>query len=236
MKPNAPIRIGDSGLAATHGAGVAASGATLKEVRAHPSVAEPRVRRRRSHWVERLTSLRVCASVVGFSLVLLVVSGVIATKFLGQQTRGAEDDAMSALLGGPAIPTADLEALRQAAERSRSRLIVDRQELRTVLERIEGDARGRGWQVELTLSPPVKQPEGVPGLIAYPVVMRLSPARADTIPGFGSLIEWLEGISADPRNASVTALSLDVAGKRRGSVRVEIQVLGLMVNDQAAPE
>jgi hypothetical protein len=236
MKPHAPIRIGDSGVAATHGVGAAASAATLKEVRAHPSVAEPRVRRRRSQWVERFTSPRVCASVLGFSLLLLVVSGVVATKYLGQQTRGAEAEAMAALAGGPAIPSADLEEFRREAELAQSRLILDRQELKKVVERIEGDARRRGWQVELELLPPVNRPGGVQRLIAYPVVMKLSPARADTIPGFGSLIEWLDGVSADPRNAAVTALSLDVAGKRRGSARVEIQVLGWMVNDQAAPE
>jgi hypothetical protein len=246
MKPHAPIRMGEPGvlatsgsggvLAATDGVGATVSTARLKEVRASLSKVEPRVRRRRSQWLERLTSPRVCGAVVGSSLLLLAISGVVAAKFLGQQTRGVRDESMAALSGGPAIASTVLEELRGEADQSRSRLIVDRLELKAMLERMAGDARRRGWNVEMTRSSPVSRPGGVGGLVAYPVVMQLSPARLDAIPGFGALVEWLEGISKDSRNATVTGLSLDAQGKRRGWARVEIQVLGTMVNDEAPPE
>jgi|JI9StandDraft_2_1071091.scaffolds.fasta_scaffold85426_2 hypothetical protein len=247
MKSQPPIRIGETGVSATHGAGGAlgvtmgagamASATTMREVRgASPLPGASAGRRRRSPWLERLTSWRIGTTVVGISLVLWVISGVMASKFLGPRPRTVGDATMAALRGGPAIPSATLEALRQDAERARSRLIATRQELKSVLERMEGDARRRGWQVELSLSPPVHGPDGVEELIAYPVVIQLSPSRPDTHPGFGSLIEWLEGVSADSRSTKVTGVALRADGKRLGVVRVEIQVFGGKVNDQASPE
>jgi hypothetical protein len=186
--------------------------------------------------LEVVTSIRVVLAVCVVSLLLLGISAVVGSKFLRHRAQGAEKHAMEALAGGPAIPETDLEVLRQEAERARARLLPGRQELRMVLERIENEARRRGWQVELSLSPPVSRPHGLERVTAYPVSMHLTPAVEAKPPGFGSLIEWLDAIPRSPRHAAVTGLSMRGSGKGPSSLRVDLQVFGVMENDQAAPQ
>lgn len=247
MKAQPPMRIGDSNGSAAQAPGglparpdslvALASATTLVATRGpRADSGTPRTRHRRPPWLEVVTSLRVVVAVGVVSVLLLSISGVVGSKFLGPRAHGAEEDATAALVGGPAIPEADLEVLRQQAERARARLLAGRQELRTVLERIENEARRRGWRVELSLSPPVNRPHGLDQVTAYPVALHLTPSGDDAPPGFRSLIDWLDGIPRSPRHAAVTGLSLRANGKGRTALRVDLQVFGVMENDQAAPQ
>lgn len=193
-------------------------------------------RRGPAGWIETATHPRACWAVVGVSIALLGFSARVGSDLAGHprpSPRSAEVRPPNT--GSDPEPSA-LDALRLDANHARSRLIGSRRELNSLLERIEGDAERRGWHVQLTLSPPIPSPGGVAELVTYPAVLQLSPSIPGKPPGFGALVEWLEGISALPRRAEVTGLTLSGHGPRRGSARVELQVLGKKANEETAPE
>lgn len=246
MKSTNPIRIGEAPSTTRAVPAVADSAAppsAVQDTRTHADSADGRVplpaRTRRgsgSNWLEKATQPVVCATVVGLSLALLIYSAVVGSSMLQRPSPAAWEASSAALVGGAAIQEEALQALREDVEVATTRLIGDRQELKAVFERLENEARKRGWNADITVSPAVISPDPRSDLRMHPAIVQLSPVNPSYPPGYASLVEWLKGVTSAPKHTEVTGLHLNRIGTRPWTVRVEVQVLARNTHDQTVQE
>ncbi|MGE3312362.1 MAG: hypothetical protein AB7O66_20545 [Limisphaerales bacterium] len=189
-------------------------------------------------WLEAATSPRVCASVIGVSLVLLAYAALTGSTMIPKVQRvptaartgdpAGEDAGVSR---DPAIDSVRLKTLRESALRSRTRLVADSNEVRSILAAVEGVALRLGWRTEMALAPPVEAPGGWTELKGYRAILQLTPSRAGTPSVFPSLVQWIEEISRMPKHVEVVQLAFGRDHERRWSARVTIEMLGLSNDD-----
>ena len=231
MKSPTPIRI--EGM---HTASLA--GPSLQFQSGHAAILHPPKSRRsrQQGWLARLTHPTTCTSIVGISLALLAYSGFTSARLTRPHPQPTRDMADLALAGGRAPESSVLESLRRDAAKAQNRILSRRFELRSVLESVELAATRKGWQVDLTLPPPIAAPQGWTNLVGYPASLHLTPAHPGASPSFASILEWLDEIARLPKHVEIAQLTIDRTSAHPLTVRAALIVLAQPENAETPPE
>ena len=168
-----------------------------------------------------------CAALIGWSLLIR----------LPQQKRLLAVSARELPVPPPFgtnVSESDLALLRDQVRESSSVLFRKSDEIGPVVSQLEAGARSLGWRAEVTIKPAVPAPHGIKELTLHPVWIELSSEPGQTQPGHLRLLAWLREISSLEKRIEVSTLKLQSSGGGLDEAHVELRLLSLNPNEEAA--